>query len=345
MKLGAANFLPSEKGADRSDDLELVVAETREFDPWLFHQSTKFHFFAQIATAGVYLLKTNVMKKVTFTSVLLLLAISPFFGGSRLRGNDDAARKSLLDRLAIAPTGYDGCERRSVENSTLSASSVVMLGKVEFGAFDSFLGTTALGELSDLVLHAPMPIGPDSLIVVLGYTDRTGLKKTNYLLSRTRAEQVRRHFADLSLTHRLGLKTAIVPMGEEVQLCRHGYSHNRVAEIWLLNLAQPGKCDHLTSASHIHSAPAIRPHQASVSKHGRDMEIVQHRNIAGRNVITIPVDSVTYEDGKTYVVGKNSPNRDFERWEVGLGRSDGIYVEALRGVFPGDTIVVNSRAR
>jgi outer membrane protein OmpA-like peptidoglycan-associated protein len=271
------------------------------------------------------------MKKITLISTLIILAISPFGDGSLLHGHDDAARKNLLDRLAVAPGGCDCSDRNRVENAVLASPSVALLGKVEFAMINSTLSTPALSELSDLILRSHIPLGPDSLIAILGYTDRTGLTKTNYLLSRTRAEQVQNHLEELNLTHRLGIKTAIVPMGEEVQLCRHGLGHNRVAEIWLINTQPVWNPDF--AAVHLPQKP--------VSRHGAETQIVQNRNIAGRNVITVPVGSVIYENGKTYVVGKNSSKRNFERWEVGLGRSDGYYVEALHGVFPGDILMVN----
>ena len=46
------------------------------------------------------------------------------------------------------------------------------------------------------------------------------------------------------------------------------------------------------------------------------------------------------------MLAKNDQNPpQFERWEVNLGRTDGNYVEAVTGVFPGDLILINPPVR
>lgn len=75
---------------------------------------------------------------------------------------------------------------------------------------------------------------------------------------------------------------------------------------------------------------------------GLTTHTVEMRELAGRDdaVITIPRSSLYQQGDKTYVFAQSESDADsFERWEVTLGAGDDQFVEAVTGVFPGDTLV------
>ncbi len=104
--------------------------------------------------------------------------------------------------------------------------------------------------------------------------------------------------------------------------------------------AHDGKCNHATEV-------APTPETISMLQQlGFGMETVQNRIVGGVDVTALPVGSIIYENGKTFVLAKNAQNPpQFERWEVSLGQSDGRYVEAVTGVFPGDMILISPAVR
>ncbi|MDF1815708.1 MAG: SPOR domain-containing protein [Verrucomicrobiales bacterium] len=72
--------------------------------------------------------------------------------------------------------------------------------------------------------------------------------------------------------------------------------------------------------------------------------VVEDRNIGGREVMALPISAVFHENGKTFVIMEDEKEHEhFNRWEVYLGASDGRFVEAKSGVFPGDEVIVKLR--
>lgn len=149
-------------------------------------------------------------------------------------------RESLQKRLHIAPIHY-GCEIivHALEDATRSASTVRMLGKVEYDFGKSWLGDNSKHGIENVILRSRTEHGENTLIVVLGYADRTGRSQKNYELSDTRAANVRKHIDHVNWEHNLGMRVTSIPMGEEVELCAQDLGHNRVAEIWLIEFPKP----------------------------------------------------------------------------------------------------------
>lgn len=339
----------------------------------------------------------KIKKTAIITSAFFTLAFSPSFGGERDQHrlhhgehhHDSGTKSSLLNRLAMAPAHCCSSHLRSVEHAALSASSVFMIGKVEYDLGESCLGPRAEVELSEMLLHSGLPLGPDTLLVVLGYADRTGRADRNYRLSGTRAELVRNRLEQLISELRLGVRTASIAMGEEAELCEHHLGHNRVAEIWWMNLTRPAdqftrqevpayapvlseralapwvapgggmpaparvvapadSHDHHNCQGHHHSneAPAGNEAAQLLQGMGYRLATVENRVINGQEVTALPLTAIISENGKTTVAARSDADPSkFERWEVTLGRSDGSYIEAVTGVFPGDTIITNPLVR
>lgn len=159
----------------------------------------------------------------------------------------------FLKRLATAPRGgqiYDGCSIRladfndphrldSMAHAALSCSRVEMLGKVEYGTGETWLGDEARHQIQNAIFAARGRFSPNTLAVVFGFADRNGDADMNLRLSHSRALNVQKFIDQLNWSHGLHLQTTSVAMGEEVELCRHHLDHNRVAEIWLIELPVP----------------------------------------------------------------------------------------------------------
>ncbi len=171
---------------------------------------------------------------------------------------------SLPARLAIAPTSYGyGSNVHTIRNAAASASSIMMLGKVQYAHGASGLGYNANEEIGAILSRSGGQMVPGSMIVVLGYADRTGRTEINLRLSENRAANVKNQIDQINWAHRLGIHTASVAMGEKVELCSQEFGHNRVAEIWLLNFARP-----LAQVVSVVAPPAIntqfvQPHVAT----------------------------------------------------------------------------------
>ncbi|MDF1812036.1 MAG: hypothetical protein P1V20_07475 [Verrucomicrobiales bacterium] len=214
------------------------------------------------------------MKKTAITTALLALTASFSFADHHDHHDDhhyanhghheDLAHQTqtkgaLLKRLAIAPShhGY-GHNIHAVEQAALSAHNVKMLGKVEYEYGKSWLGSHSKHAIEDVILRSRIEHGPNTLIVVLGYADRTGRAHINYRLSDTRATNVQKHIDHINWEHRLEFRTTSIPMGEEVELCEHHLGHNRVAEIWLVEFPKP-------VAHFFHVNPVVEHH--TVERH------------------------------------------------------------------------------
>ncbi|MDF1813557.1 MAG: hypothetical protein P1V20_15265 [Verrucomicrobiales bacterium] len=77
---------------------------------------------------------------------------------------------------------------------------------------------------------------------------------------------------------------------------------------------------------------------------GAQVEMIEDRVIEGSEVTAIPLSSIFIEGGKNFVWAQDEEDlQKFSRWEVVLGRSDGRYVEAVTGVFPGDHVAINAQ--
>jgi hypothetical protein len=194
------------------------------------------------------------MKITSITAAILGLSLSPSFGGSYdnhdhhvtvsypVHGGhiDTGAKPSLLSRLSIAPIQCScSTNIHSLRHAAASAGEVRMLGKIEYEWGSSWLDCHEKEEIDRMILHSGIPFGPDTLIMVLGYADHTGCPDSNVRLTDKRALSVKKHLDQLKWGHRLGFQTATVAMGEEIEFCAHNLGHNRVAEIWVLNLARP----------------------------------------------------------------------------------------------------------
>ncbi|MDF1815267.1 MAG: hypothetical protein P1V20_23910 [Verrucomicrobiales bacterium] len=157
-------------------------------------------------------------------------------------GYDRDPKGLFLQRLSIAPRYY-GCSGgnhlASVRNAAWSAHKISHLGKVEYSSGNSYLGHDAKYDIQRVILNSGVCQSPNSLIVVMGYADKSGCAEANYRLSSRRAELVKSHIDHIGWSHGLHLQTATIAMGEEVELRNHGLRHNRVAEIWLLEFPQP----------------------------------------------------------------------------------------------------------
>jgi len=101
--------------------------------------------------------------------------------------------------------------------------------------------------------------------------------------------------------------------------------------------------------SHVHgSLPEQSASEVSsftlMDQLGYGLATVEDRLVNGKLVTALPVASVFQEQGRTFVITPDEHNPAlFERWEVSLGQLDGSYVEALAGIFPGDSVVVHQR--
>lgn len=98
-------------------------------------------------------------------------------------------------------------------------------------------------------------------------------------------------------------------------------------------------CGHDHGHDHDHAENAQLTNQ--LNRMGIKVEMIQDRLIGGKDVIAMPVGAVVTENGNDYVFIQNEENpMKFDRHEVRLGISDGMYVEAISGVFPGDNVAI-----
>lgn len=83
-----------------------------------------------------------------------------------------------------------------------------------------------------------------------------------------------------------------------------------------------------------------------LAERGLQMVRVESRTIHGRDVIAVPFPSIVEDKGRYFILALNSDVRGLlDTWEVTIGQSDGKYVEARTGVFPGDFVVVKKDHR
>lgn len=170
-------------------------------------------------------------------------------------------RDGFMKRLATAP-GHSGYGYNhhgstalvSLRNDSVAASRISLLGKVEYGWGKSELGYDSKAQIDRTILNARAAHSPNCVIVVFGFADKSGPADVNLRLSETRAEKVRSHIDHLNWSHGLHLKTATVPMGENVELCRDDFGHNRVAEIWMLEFPSHPAPNHIVKV--VEQAPA-----------------------------------------------------------------------------------------
>ncbi len=191
------------------------------------------------------------MKIASLTAALFGLSLSASFGGDyhnqpvvsyiQHGGHiETGSKESFFSRLAIAPIPYHCASHvPSIRNAAAAATTVRMLGKIAYCSGSSWLDYHQKEEIDRMIFQSGMPLGPDTLIVVLGYADRTGCPDVNVRLSEKRAGSVKNHIDHLNWVHRLGIQTTTVAMGEEIEFCAYHFGHNRVAEVWMLNLARP----------------------------------------------------------------------------------------------------------
>lgn len=195
------------------------------------------------------------MKKLLSASAAIALTFTAaqadqfkYYGGhtpcqSHGYGVERDSKALLLQRLSIAPR-HHGCSHNgsnilAVQHSALSASTVKLLGRVEYRKGESWLGSSAKYDIENWILRSGIAHNPNSLVVVLGYADKSGPAAANYRLSDLRANLVKNHISHVAWNHGIKLQATTVPMGEEVELYQHGLHHNRVAEIWVINFPRP----------------------------------------------------------------------------------------------------------
>jgi multidrug efflux pump subunit AcrA (membrane-fusion protein) len=95
---------------------------------------------------------------------------------------------------------------------------------------------------------------------------------------------------------------------------------------------------------HDHDHESEAEHSNLMEQLGFGLAKVEDRLIAGKEVTAIPVEAVFQQKGTTFVIAEDEDDHhNFTRWEVQLGKSDGQFVEAKSGVFPGDEVVVRQR--
>ena len=93
---------------------------------------------------------------------------------------------------------------------------------------------------------------------------------------------------------------------------------------------------------HDHCSESATADSLSLLRHlGLKYNIVEDRFIGGEEVTAVPIESVFFEGKSAFVVAFNDGR--LARWEVTPGKSDGRFVEAKTGVFPGDKIVSAKR--
>lgn len=96
------------------------------------------------------------------------------------------------------------------------------------------------------------------------------------------------------------------------------------------------------SAKGSDSAESFTISDAHRNEIGLDTHVVEMREIAGGTdaVIAVPISSVVEIAGKIYVFAQSGEKENsFERWEITTGANNDQFVEAVTGVFPGDTLV------
>ncbi|MDF1812428.1 MAG: hypothetical protein P1V20_09440 [Verrucomicrobiales bacterium] len=154
-------------------------------------------------------------------------------------------REGFARRMQVAPSGRDSgypainSGVSTVSYSANAATNVRMLGKIEYEWGKSTLSYDAAHDIENTLLGALAEHGPNCKIVVFGFADKTGRSSVNLRLSDVRAHAVKEHIDKLSWSRGLRLDTTAIAMGEEVELCRHNFGHNRVAEIWLVDFTRP----------------------------------------------------------------------------------------------------------
>lgn len=97
-----------------------------------------------------------------------------------------------------------------------------------------------------------------------------------------------------------------------------------------------GECE--SGCGHSHGPKTVTARPVPALPPGVSLEMIEDRWIGGREVTAIPVTAIIYDQGRSFVMARNEETGAFERWEVELGVSDGHFIEAITGMFPGDRV-------
>lgn len=117
-----------------------------------------------------------------------------------------------------------------------------------------------------------------------------------------------------------------------------------------LSVSSAFACDqHGKNEPHDHKSHAARGEGEAglanvLANIGGRLEMVEDRKIGSSEVTALPVEAVLTKQGKNFVLTQSDEgSSEIIQREVTLGISDGQYVEAKTGVFPGDHVVVQLR--